>query len=349
MPSYGVIRAGLEALYFSGAHHVLGTMFGGVGAILTMHHVRPRRAGAFQPNRILEIEAEFLDAVLAHFRRRGVDLVSMDEVHRRLLAGDFDRKFAALTFDDAYLDNLEHALPVLKKHKAPFALYVATSFPDRLGELWWLSLERVIAKSERLVLEVDGTSRFFNIGSAPAKNEAFNEIYWWLRGFDDEERLRKVVRDLCARYGVDPQDACRDLCMDWGAIGKMAAEPLCTIGAHTINHPILRKWPADKVRMEMQRSAETLADALGKRPEHFAYPFGDETAADAREFSIAGELGFKTAVTTRPDVLRAAHKDQLMALPRISLNGHFQAVRYVDVLMSGVPFALQRALGARAA
>ncbi len=349
MPSYGVIRAGLEALYFSGAHHALGTMFGGVGAILTMHHVRPARRDSFQPNRILEIEADYLDAVIVHLRRRGVDLVSMDEVHDRLVSRQFDRRFAALTFDDAYLDNLQHALPILKKHGAPFALYVATSFPDRLGELWWVSLERVIANTERLVIEIDGVSRFFHVASAGDKMSAFNEVYWWLRGFEDEDRLRRTVRDLCARYGVDPHAACRDLCMDWAQIGKMAAEPLCTIGAHTINHPILSKWPAEKVRTEMKRSVEVLADSLGQQPEHFAYPFGDASAADAREFEIAEKLGFKTAVTTRPDVLRPEHGERLMSLPRISLNGHFQAVRYVDVLMSGVPFALQRALGGKAA
>lgn len=349
MSRYSFIRAGLEALYFSGAHHVLGTMFGGVGAILTMHHVRPRRSGSFQPNRILEVQADFLDSVIVHLRRRGVDIVSMDEMRRRLLEREFDRKFVALTFDDGYSDNLEHALPVLRKHGAPFVLYVATSFPDRLGELWWVSLERVIAKTDRLVIEMDGTSRFFNVSHPADKLSAFNEVYWWLRGFEDEEKLRRTVRDLCARYGIDPLAACRDLCMDWGGIGKIAADPLCTIGAHTIHHPILRKWPADRVRTEMQRSVEVLKDALGKKPEHFAYPFGDMTAADSREFKIAEEVGFRTAVTTRPDVLRAEHRDQLLALPRISLNGHFQAVRYVDVLMSGVPFAMQRALSASAA
>lgn len=348
MPGYGAIRAGLDALYFTGAHHVLGTIFGGTGAILTMHHVRPARRDSFQPNRMLEIEAAFLNTVLAHFRRRGVDLVTMDEVHRRLMERDFDRKFAALTFDDAYLDNLEFALPVLKKHNAPFTLYVATSFPDRLGELWWVSLERVIAKTGRVVLEMDGTTRYFDIPDTQSKLSAFNEIYWWLRSLDSEQRLRKIVDDLCARYGIDPKGACRELCMDWTAIGKMAAEPLCTIGAHTINHPILLKCPADKVRREMQHSAEVIEDALGVRPLHFAYPFGDPTAAGEREYRIAAEAGFRTAVTTRPDVLRAEHREQLMALPRISLNGHFQAVRYVDVLMSGVPFALQRMLGRKA-
>ena len=39
-----VLRGGLEALYFSGAHLLLRPLLGGVGAILTLHHVRPPRA-----------------------------------------------------------------------------------------------------------------------------------------------------------------------------------------------------------------------------------------------------------------------------------------------------------------
>jgi len=35
-----VIRAGLEALYFSGAHYLLRPIFAGVGAIFMLHHVR---------------------------------------------------------------------------------------------------------------------------------------------------------------------------------------------------------------------------------------------------------------------------------------------------------------------
>ena len=53
-----IIRGGLETLYFSGLHHVLRPAFGGVGAILTLHHVRPARYGGFQPNRLLEVTPE---------------------------------------------------------------------------------------------------------------------------------------------------------------------------------------------------------------------------------------------------------------------------------------------------
>jgi peptidoglycan/xylan/chitin deacetylase (PgdA/CDA1 family) len=76
------------------------------------------------------------------------------------------------------------------------------------------------------------------------------------------------------------------------------------------------------------------------RPQHLAYPVGDKTSAGPREFAIAAELGFKTAVTTRPGVLFEQHRQHLMALPRLSLNGEFQRMRYVRVLMSGAATAL---------
>jgi peptidoglycan/xylan/chitin deacetylase (PgdA/CDA1 family) len=90
----------------------------------------------------------------------------------------------------------------------------------------------------------------------------------------------------------------------------------------------------------MRHSADVIEGALGKRPRHFCYPVGDRTSAGPREFRIAAELGFKTAVTTRPGVLFAEHAAHLTALPRISLNGQYQQSRYAKVLMSGAATAL---------
>src|SRR5215470_19629773 len=93
-----VIRAGLGALYFSGAYALLRPMLSGVGAIFTLHHVRPVRDGAFQPNHHLEVTPEFLREMLVHLRSCDIDIVSMDEVHRRLNEQDFSRRFASFTF-----------------------------------------------------------------------------------------------------------------------------------------------------------------------------------------------------------------------------------------------------------
>ena len=128
--------------------------------------------------------------------------------------------------------------------------------------------------------------------------------------------------------------------MTWSEIGEVADDPLATIGAHTVNHVMLRKASDDAVRNEMRQSAAVIEAALGERPAHFSYPVGDRTSAGPREFAIAAELGFKTAVTTRPGVLFPEHAAHFTALPRISLNGEYQQRRYAKVLMSGAATAL---------
>lgn len=336
-----VLRSGMEALYFSGAHHMLRPLLGGVGAILTLHHVRPPRPDAFQPNRLLEVSPQFLEDVLRGLRRSKTDIVTLDEMHRRLNEQDFGRRFVCLTFDDGYRDNLRYALPILRKYEAPFAIYIPTSFPDRAGELWWLTLEAAIARVSRLALVMNGEDCRFDCHSTEAKYELFDHIYWWLRSLKSEDELREAVRDLGARYGVDSKALCSDLCMTWEEIGEIGRDPLATIGAHTVNHVMLKKAPSDdEVRREMQLSASTIEAALGRRPTHFSYPVGDRTSAGPREFRIAADIGFKTAVTTRPGVLFPEHAAHLTALPRVSLNGEYQQRRYAKVLISGAATAL---------
>ena len=336
-----IIRTGLETLYFTGLHHFMRPLVGGVGAILTLHHVRPLRPDAFQPNHLLEVAPDFLERLLRRLKRAALDVISLDEMHARYISGDFKRRFVCITFDDGYKDLMRYAYPLLKQYQLPFALYIPTSFPDRLGELWWVALEAVIARNSRIGMLINGEDRHFDCGSVREKRDLYDQVYGYLRSMKTEDELRHFVRDLCARHRVDIASFCRDLCMDWQEIIDLAADPLVTIGAHTVNHNMLKKMADESaVRAEMEMSRSVLEAALGKRPEHLAYPVGDPTSAGPREFRIAAELGFKTAVTTRPGVLFKAHRDHLTALPRISVNGDFQQQRYLEVLMSGAATAM---------
>jgi peptidoglycan/xylan/chitin deacetylase (PgdA/CDA1 family) len=334
-----VIRAGLETLYFSGAHALMRPFVGGIGAILTLHHVRPRRPDAFQPNQLLEITPRFLEKVVRKLRRQ-LDLISLDEMHRRLSEGDFKRRFVCVTIDDGYRDTLQWAYPILKAQEVPFAVYVPTSFPDRIGELWWLALEAVVARNRRIALLIDDRERGFECATLEEKNHVFDQLYQWVRSFRIEDELRRVVRDLSLRYQVDIAAFCEELCMSWQELGRLAADPLVTIGAHTVNHVMLAKTPERQARAEMAMSRSVIEASLGLKPDHLSYPVGDATSAGPREFRIAAELGFKTAVTTRPGVLFPEHGAHLTALPRISLNGEFQQSRYLGVLLSGAATAM---------
>src|SRR5260370_27050327 len=111
--------------------------------------------------------------------------------------------------------------------------------------------------------------------------------------------------------------------MSWAEIAELAADPLVTIGAHTVNHCMLKKLGDEAARSEMRESAAVLEAALGTRPRHFCYPFGDPASAGPPEFAIAGELGVKTAGTARPRLAFAEHRERLMALPRVSRGGPY--------------------------
>ena len=198
-----------------------GRWLGGVGAIMTLHHVRPPRRGRFQPNRLLEVTPAFFESVIRRLRRSGVDLVSLDEMHRRMTERRFPKRFVCITFDDGYRDNLEFAYPILKKYEVPFAIYVATGFTDRVGEMWWLALEAVIAKNE---LHRASASTARTAGSIAARRgEArglSSIIYWWLRRLKTEDELRQVVRELAARYHVDIQQYLRRAVHDLAGAGR---------------------------------------------------------------------------------------------------------------------------------
>jgi peptidoglycan/xylan/chitin deacetylase (PgdA/CDA1 family) len=335
-----VIRAGLGALYFTGAHYLLRPIFAGVGAIFMLHHVRPGRDAEFQPNRHLEVAPDFLRAMLAHLRSRDIDIITMDEVHRRLIERDFSRRFACFTLDDGYRDNRDFALPVMREFDAPLTVYVASDFAQGTGRLWWIALEMVIAKASSIEAMIGGVATRFDTATPAAKQAAFDRLHDWLRGLPGEHDIHREIGALCARHGVDEIAVCRDLCMSWEELKPFADDPLVTIGAHSITHCNLAKQTEAVASSEMAVSRMRIEEALQRPVLHLAYPYGDKIAAGAREFALARSAGFKTAVTTRPGMIFPESADHLTALARVSLNGNYQDTRILPVLTSGAATAM---------
>jgi len=335
-----VIRAGLGALYLTGAHYLLRPIFAGAGAIFMLHHVRPRRDAEFQPNGHLEVAPEFLRAMLAHLRANDIDIITIDEVHQRLVARDFSRRFACFTLDDGYRDNRDFALPVMREFEAPFTIYIASDFAEGTGHLWWIALEMVIAKASSIDVEIGRTAVHLDTGTPAAKQAAFDRLHDWLRRLPGEHDIQREIGALCARYGIDETAVCRDLCMSWDELKPFASDPLVTLGAHSITHCNLARQSEEIAAQEMIVSRTRIEDALQRPTIHFAYPYGDKIAAGTREFALAHTAGFKTAVTTRPGMIFPESAGHLTALPRVSLNGNYQDTRILPVLTSGAATAM---------
>ncbi|KAB1072033.1 polysaccharide deacetylase family protein [Methylobacterium planeticum] len=331
-----LLEAGFEVISATGADRWLAPAARGLGVILTFHHVRPEPPAAFAPNHILSISPDFLDLTLTSLRARGFAIVGLDAVPERLANPEPGAPFAVLTFDDGYRDNVEHALPVLRRHGAPWTLFVTSDFANQRGRLWWIELERAIARLDRV--RIGGAAPLDLPARDPEeKLAAFDGVYRHLRG-GPESRLLDVIADLCRQAGFPEGGVAGELCLTWDEIRDLGGDPAVTIGTHTRTHPMLAKHPADAARREIAEGRDRIEAELGRPIRHLSFPVGDRTSAGAREFSTARELGFATAVTTRPGHLFAEHGAHLHALPRVSVNGLHQSRAALAGLLSGVPF-----------
>ncbi len=333
-------KTALNILSISKLPSLLAGYGGGVGAILMLHHVRDKPAGRFAPNSHLTIGPQFLEDTLKMLRQRNIDIVDLDQAARRLADKPTDRQFVVITFDDGYRNNAEIAAPVLRKYEAPYTIFVATGLIEGTADLWWDALEAIIRSQPVLRVKIDGQEKSFASETVSGKTQTYNHLLHYLTTRVSEEEQSCWIRELARLYGYDlERERHRDM-MNWQEIRALAKDPLCTIGAHTIHHYALARLSENDARIEIDEGARIIETELGSLPRHFAYPYGYSAAAGPREFEIARKLSFASAVTTRPGVLYPAHANHLTALPRISLNGNFQANHYTRTLLSGIPTLL---------
>ena len=338
-------RLGLDALYFSAIYNFFKPAWSGVGLIFTLHHVatsNPDTKSEFSPNRILTITPEFLEQTIIQVIAAGYDIVDLSEARRRLLEKDFRRRFVCFTLDDGYQDNFSAALPIFRKHNAPFTVYVSTGIIDGTAILLWEHLEDVVRRHKKISITLAGREFDCETSSTAEKYRAFDAMYWHLRGLDQVAQ-QGAIATLLSEFAIDPAKLCQQCAMTWDTLAELAQAELVTIGAHTVSHYALSKLSPEEVRDEVEKGRKLIAEKLGRPPaEHFAYPFGDSGSAAQREFEILAGLDFATSTTTRKGILFPEHKDHLHALPRVSLNGDYQKDRYVRLFLSGAPFALWR-------
>lgn len=327
----------MELGYFSGYFRLKQRKTGGAGAILRFERVRPRDSRTFQPNRWREITPQFLDRTIRALKRWNFDLVTMDEVCRRAVTLPTANRFACLTFDGACKDVMTQAYPVLSKHGVPFTVYLPTAFPDGLGEAWWLALEEMIAREDRISLVIDRKERRFATGSTPEKYDTFEFLASWMRTLPPPD-LSFAIYDLCKRYSVDLAALSRAASMDWDDLAKLAADPLATIGSATVNYPVLSSLKAADAQREMAMGKAVAEAALRRAVSHFAYPFGDRQSWGREHVVMGEEAGFASAVSTIPGVVEARGNTSLHALPRIAWDGRQHSLRMMRVMLSGIMF-----------
>lgn len=100
------------------------------------------------------------------------------------------------------------------------------------------------------------------------------------------------------------------------SLKKIDADPLCTIGAHTVSHPKLDTLSPEEQTKEIEQSLQELESILGHPIRHFSYPHG---AYNADTLKIIKGCNLISSLRAWGGTIRKGDAS-LMELPRIELK-----------------------------
>lgn len=266
-----------------------------------------------------------LEQAIQFFKQKGFAFVSMDEVHANL-GKSGSKKFVAFTFDDGYRDNYTNLLPFMEAAGVPFIVYVATNLIEKKFAHWWYEAEEIISCNEQLVLPIGS----LNCQTKSEKLTAFNQVRSWLIESESQTALINKLQQLREQKNKPIPTFNRDA-MSWEQVAAISNSKTGSIGAHTVNHLALARLSAGDVEWEMSESKRILEQQLGKTVDHFAYPYGTPFECYHREYEMAAQVGYKTAVTLRPGGLFKQAASKPMALPRVFISNQNTAERLREI------------------
>jgi peptidoglycan/xylan/chitin deacetylase (PgdA/CDA1 family) len=201
----------------------------------------------------------------------------------------------AITLDDGYRDNYEHAFPILREHGVPAGFFVATGLIDGRCSSWWEELRWIVRNTERDGLPATDWLPVAIAFDEPDRNRArraLESLYKALPG-DLTDAFLDAIGEA-AGTGRRPLESSDGTWMSWDMLREMRAAGM-TIGGHTDTHPVLARLPADRQEHEIATCAARLEAELGEPMEVFSYPIGMPESFDADSRRCLQAHGVKVA------------------------------------------------------
>jgi peptidoglycan/xylan/chitin deacetylase (PgdA/CDA1 family) len=274
------------------------------GALILMYHrVGDLPADLYQ----LTVTNEHFSQQLEYLKEKCVPM-HLHELVEASQDGSLPGRAVAVTFDDGYVNNYNHAFPLLESARVPATIFVTTGNIDSQEEFWWDRLEYAILQTrqlpDRLVLDMDGTLQEWLMTEVlETRQVSYRTLLKRLRGLRAADRLRCLdeIDDWAGISIGDRQNRSEYRVMQAGELKELASSQWIELGAHTVTHPLLSICSIEEQREEIQGSRDRLAKLIGKTVRYFSYPFGDYNEDTP---SIVASLDFRAAVTTQTGIIR---------------------------------------------
>ena len=237
-------------------------------------------------------------------------VLPLPEAVERMRDGSLPSRAAAITFDDGYANNQVNAAPILEERGLTATFFITGGAVEH-GIMWNDLVIESVARSESRydvgpVAELDAAA----IAALP-DDEKVRSILDKLKYMPLGERYQAAGALYAANVSGDPP---RKMMLP-EQVADLARRGF-DIGAHTINHPILKLLSTDDSRAEIERSRDWVAGVTGRAPVSFAYPNGrPDIDFDENTCAQVEAAGYSLAVSTRWGV--GSRKDNRFSVPRI--------------------------------
>lgn len=230
-----------------------------------------------------------MQALRTHF-----NCLPLGEAVTRLRKGTLPPRAACVTFDDGYRDNVEVALPILRKHQVPAIFFIATGYLDG-GRMFNDTVIEAIRGANVPELDLtDFEAGVLALNTVEQRRKAISACLSAAKYRNPEERLDFVAK-IAQRSEARLPD---DLMMDSAQVETLLNAGM-EIGAHTVHHPILLKIADDEARKEIVDSKRQLEILTGREVTLFAYPNGiPGKDYGPAHVTMVREAGFRAAVST---------------------------------------------------
>ena len=292
--------------------------------VLTYHRV-------VDPGDVGELDTELVDATPGEFDaqmaylRSNFQPVSLEEV---LEARHGGRKLppdsVLVTFDDGYLDNFEHAAPILQRHRMKALFFIATGYVTDRRLFWWERVSLLVHRSTAAAMDLSyPRPERFDLSTPAAKRQAIRRLNRIIKdhyGLD----LGRFLEELAAASGASLPDAeARALAdrvlMTWDHVKELRRAGM-GIGSHTHTHRVLLTLPAAELAADLGTSRGMLEEQLGEPVTSIAYPVGRPITSVPAVRKAVGDAGYELGFTTAPGINRLSPEDDPLDLHRLALE-----------------------------
>lgn len=281
------------------------------GKIFMLHRVAPFEKERLYPNENMKVTPDFLESKIIELKKAGYDFISLDDLYSDSLNGTKRKKIVIFTIDDGYSDIYYNAFPVFKKFSVPFTIYITTGFQEKKCFLWWYVLEDLLLKNDFIET---GDGQVFDVTSKKNKEHVFMELRSKILAFDPLH-FRELFLEMFSHYSLDLYGKYENMILSWEQIIELSKSNICTIGAHTLTHPVFKLLSKEQMFFEALESKRIIESKINCPVEHFAYPFGSANEIDENVISNFSNTPFKTVLVAYGGGLLKS-KMQLNMLPR---------------------------------